>query len=371
MVEIMGKRGRMRKEKRENENTSNKPSDISEHGVGQRKNNLWMYSTFILLAALVITGIAAISSQKSEVTGACIAEESIVKIPTSDAARKAIDYINNNILSGQEAKLVSVSDIGNGIYRMALEIGGRKFESYLSSDGRLLFPSGINLSKAIEKPEVKTRRQQGFDAPDREKPNVKFFVMSFCPFGNQAEFGLEPVYRLLKEKVEWEPHYVIYSNYMGGSKNYCLDNESKYCSMHGIQELNQDVRELCVWKYYSEPDHSKWWDFVIKVNKNCNARNADTCWEQYAKEVGIDVEKIKKCQKEEALDLLKREVELNQQYGVRGSPTVFINDQRYSGLRTPQAYLNAICSGFASPPEECSEQISSQSGSASRGGCEA
>ncbi|HDM05737.1 MAG TPA: hypothetical protein ENG34_00480, partial [Candidatus Aenigmarchaeota archaeon] len=155
-----------------------------------------------------------------------------------------------------------------------------KITSTLSAD-----EAGKKAIDLTQTPELPRRQEASkFDAPDREKANVKFFVMSFCPFGNQAESGLEPVYRLLKDKVEWEPHYVIYSNY-GGYPNYCLDEEEKYCSMHGIQELNQDIRELCVWKYY---DHDTWWDFVIRVNKECNSRNADECWEPIAKEVGID-----------------------------------------------------------------------------------
>ena len=75
----------------------------------------------------------------------------------------------------------------------------------------------------------------------------------------------------------------IYSNYNGGGATYCLDKENKYCSMHGIQELNQGVRELCVQKY--QPD--KLWDFVMKINKACSASNADTCWEAVAKTAGV------------------------------------------------------------------------------------
>lgn len=189
-----------------------------------------------------------------------------------------------------------------------------------------------------------------------EKPNVKFFTMAYCPYGNQAESGLEPVYRSLGDKVDWEPHYVIYSNYGSGYPAYCLDEESKYCSMHGVQELNEDVRELCMWKFI---DHSKWWDFLMKVNTQCTSQNVDTCWEPIAKGLGIDTEKIKTCQKDEAVTLLENEISLNEEFSVRGSPTVLINDKAYNGGRTPDNYKQAICDTFSTKPTECGQTLGS------------
>lgn len=310
------------------------------------KINLWMASTI----ALAILSIVLIFHHP--ITGRALSAE--------EAANKAVDYLNNNVLRGQTAELLNVTE-RKGLYYLKLRIGGRLFDSYITKDGSLLFPSAIELEKVVETPKT----PEAFDAPDREIPNVKFFVMSFCPFGNQAEEGLEPVFRLLGNKVEWEPHYVIYSDYASGYPEYCLDEENKYCSMHGIQELNQNIRELCVWKYY---EHGVWWDFVLKVNDQCSSRNADTCWEPIAKEFGIDVEKIKTCQEQEAIDFLAEEVALNKDYGVRGSPTVFINDKRYRGGRSPEAYKQAICSGFITKPDECSQQLSSVGGAAG-GGC--
>jgi len=143
---------------------------------------------------------------------------------------------------------------------------------------------------------------------------------------------------------------VIYSNYQGGGPNYCLDKDSKYCSMHGIQELNQDVRELCVEKYQKD----KLWNFVEAINNACTAQNVDSCWQAVAQTTGIDVNKIKNCQKNEALTLLEQEVQLNTKYGISGSPQLVINDTEYSGSRDAESFKNAICSGFNSAPSECS-----------------
>jgi protein-disulfide isomerase len=189
--------------------------------------------------------------------------------------------------------------------------------------------------------------------------------MSYCPYGNQAEQVMYPVYQLLKGKAEIEPHYVIYANYQGGGPNYCFDNESKYCSMHGVQEVHQDVRELCIYKYQKD----KYWDFLMKVNDACSAQNVDSCWEAVANSSGIDTGKVKSCYNSEAISLLQNEVDLNKKYGVQGSPTLVINGVEYSGDRTPDAFKQGICSAFNNPPKECNTTLTSSGGATPTGGC--
>ncbi|MFH0860114.1 MAG: hypothetical protein V1921_02840 [Candidatus Altiarchaeota archaeon] len=199
------------------------------------------------------------------------------------------------------------------------------------------------------------------------KPQIDFFVMSYCPYGNQCEEAVEPVYQIIKDKAIFNPRYVIYSNYGGGGPQYCLDNESLYCSMHGIQELNQDVRELCVNKHLGTDSFFK---FVLRMNEECTSANADTCWEPVAKSLGFDSNVIKDCEKNEALDLLKAELELNKLLGVRGSPTVFIEGESYNGPRTSAGYQAALCQEFDEKPSECDSVVESSVPAAPvTGGC--
>lgn len=303
---------------------------------------LWFCATIVLLALCIISILTSYNFSTTKVL-----EKRVV-------ATKIQDFINKYLLESATAKVINVSE-EYGLYKLSIDINGRMFSIYSTKDGAVIFPNAIDIRTAPQLEPRTTETQEKFKAPKKDKVNVKFFVMSFCPFGNQAEQGLAPVYKLLGEKVEWEPHYVIYSNY-GGYPDYCLDENEKYCSMHGIQELNQNVRELCVWKYYN---HSKWWDFVLKINEKCNSRNADTCWQSIAEDIGINVTKISLCEEKEALSLLEKELELNKQYNVRGSPTVFINEKEYYGERTPEAYKQAICSGFIKPLKECNVSLTS------------
>lgn len=208
------------------------------------------------------------------------------------------------------------------------------------------------------------------------EPEVKFFVMSFCPFGNQAEMGLEPVYQLLKDKVSWQPRYVIYKDYCSQApveqkekceKDYCIKSgRESFCSMHGLQEFNQNIREICA---FNLDDQDKWWKFVSAVNQKCTSQNVDVCWLDEAKAAGLDTNKITGCEKTQKISLAQKEVAEMEKYQTTGSPMVFINDVLYNGGRAPEDYKKAICSAFENPPEECGKVLGQESAPAS-GGCQ-
>jgi glutaredoxin len=315
----------------------------------------------IVIAGLFIAGALIFVNQGKTEKG----EEQI--LTPQEAAEKAIDYINQNMLQeGTTASFVNATE-ENGVYKFRLKIGEQEYDSYVTRDGELLFTEGINLNPPSKQ-----------EIPRTEVPEVDLFVMAFCPYGNQAEELMMPVVELLKNKVEINLHYVIYSNYQTGYPEFCLDEENKYCSMHGIQELNQGVRELCVQKYQKD----KFWDFVIKINEETTYQNVDEKWEEIAKNLGIDIQKIKDCQSTEAETLLTKEIELNEaEYSVQdpsryqnqekitisGSPTLVINGMVYGGERSSEGYKTAVCSGFKNPPEECSQELESETGSP--GGC--
>lgn len=199
------------------------------------------------------------------------------------------------------------------------------------------------------------------------KPQIDFFVMSYCPFGNQAEEAIEPVYKALGDAAEFNPHYVIYSNYQGGGPKYCLDAESKYCSMHGVQELNQGIRELCVDRLYGI---EKYFEFTLAMNTACDSNNADTCWQAVAEGIsGIDTAEITKCEEEDAMEILAEELALGTQLNVRGSPTVFIDGQPFSGARTPAGFQGSLCTAFEDAPSACDTVNNAEVSAPQTGSC--
>ncbi len=290
-------------------------------------------------------------------------------VPLNKAGEQTLDFIKDNLAApGTEFTLVGAEE-ENGLYEVKFEVMGQEETAYVTRNGKYLFFQPIDMLPPEPKEFTKT-----------DKPKVDLFVMTFCPFGNQAEEMIIPVAELLGDKVDIELHYIIYNNYATGYPDYCLDPEKTFCSMHGIQEVNQGIRELCLQKYQKD----KLWDFVKVINAQSTSEDVDAKWEAVAQDIGIDTDKIKTCQQEEGVALLTQELNLTEQeYPVQdpsshqgkesekiaGSPTLLINGMISDGTRSVAGYQESICSAFIEPPEEC-EQILNIDTPAASGSCE-
>ncbi len=274
-----------------------------------------------------------------------------------------------------------------------------------------------------------------FAVTKSDKPEFFFYVMSFCPYGNQMETALRPVFDAIGNKVELQPHYIFEKitdlktscKAMSGDATQCAayvqnkyfpdeatckktiaDNTTKcmdensyiksgdsfYASLHGRQEANQDVREICAYNMLT--DKKPWWDFVANVNQACTAQNADSCWEEQAKKAGLDTGKITECFNKDAINLIEKEIALTTANKVQGSPTLTVNGSQFppetayaqdgkgtiavgkkvftqDQYRLPNTIKEAICSGFKKAPKECQKEIANNTApsnaAAAGGGC--
>ena len=329
----------------------------------KKKFNIWPYISLVLLILLIVSLV--FQFMPGGVTG-------MATLSTDEAGEQIMSFINEKLMQpGMEAELIGIEE-SNGIFEVELDVGGQVFTSYLTKDAEIFFPQGYVLSELaaeLDGADVATGDAPATaEAVKSDVPNIKMFVMTFCPFGQQAEDGLGPALEVLGDYVEFEPHFVIYSDYasrMGASWDaFCWDEEEKYCSMHGIGELNEGVRQLCI--YNDNPE--KWWDYVNLINKQCSYQDVDECWAPIAETVGLDASEVEACFDEKGELLLKKELLLNQQFGVQGSPSVFINDASYSGGRAPENYKEGICNSFNEAPDACEETLST-TGAAATGDC--
>ena len=283
-----------------------------------------------------------------------------------EAAQNAINYINENLLQkGVTASLVDVVE-ENGLYKIRLKVGEKEFISYVTKDGKILFPEeGIDLEKKIAKEETPTSTQE---IQKTDKPDVKLFVMAYCPYGLQMEKAYLPVYNLLKEKADMGIYFV---NYI----------------MHEKKEIDENLRQYCIQKEEKE----KYYDYL-----SCFVKAGE--FEKCLNEAKIDKEKMNSCisetDKEYKITQLYNDkstwlsgryprfdvhTDLNEKYGVQGSPTVVINDKVVEvSSRSPEKFREVICQAFNSPPAECSQTLSNttfspgfglETGTSSGGGC--
>lgn len=330
-----------------------------EHKKKKDQIYLWKISTFVLLAAFLVSAyFAVIPAKTSEVKAIQMSQ-----VCSAADVEKAIDFINQNFVrAGTRANVINYSS--QEMCWITTEYQGNRIPIILKEGSVLVLPYNVIDIEETQKRLEEQRKQIEQQIEKTEKPEVKLFIMSFCPYGRQAAESMVNVYNLLKDKADINVHYVIYPSdyYKGREEDYCIDN---YCSMHGIKELTEDVREMCIAKLYG---WDMYWKYMAKQLKECNLDNINTCWMSVAQNVGVDTVKIEACVKANATAYLKEEYELNRQYGVSASPTIFINNVSYTGERTPEAFKQAICNAFVEAPEECSQELS-QTTSTPSGSC--
>lgn len=342
---------------------------ISAKNKGKTQNYFWIISIIFFLLA-----IGFLAMKNGMLTGNLNTISGEKTLTAKEAEQRLINFIDETYSKTVKGVEAIETKEESGIYAVTALITDQNDRTststiYISRDGKYFLANAINIDEikdklAAQQTNNNKQAQPQTDIPKSDNPKVQLFTMSYCPYGNQAEKGISPVAKLLKDSVEVEPHYVIYSDYRGGGKQYCLDKENKYCSMHGIDELKQDVRELCIYKY----NRSKFWDYIDAVDKDCTVSNIEECWDSPADKLGIDTEKISTCFDSEAMDMLAKEVDLDKKYNVTGSPALVINGARYQGGRSPEDYKMGICGAFNNQPEKCSESLG-QTTAPTSGGC--
>lgn len=309
-----------------------------EKSEKKRKNRNQILFPIIILAAGILTGyLLSAGSYKS----------ASIPITQEQASEKAVNYINSALQGQAAVKMVSINE-SSGLYSMNIDVGGSMYNSFMTKDGKMLFPSGINL----EQQPVQSEETPQTAVPKTDKPKVELFVMSFCPYGVQAESFMKPVADLFGNKAEIKIRFIAQA---GNS----LDSVQ---SLHGSVEAKEDLRQLCIMKNYPE----KYWNYLAVFNNDCypiyrNETALDSCWKSSASAAGIDSAKIESCVNADALALIKADGQAAGAYGVSGSPTLIINGAVYNGARSSDGFKSAVCSAFNNLPAECSQNIGTAS----------
>ncbi|MDH7593179.1 MAG: hypothetical protein QHG99_02345 [Methanomicrobiales archaeon] len=330
---------RERKEKRVN---SVERKSGSNEGAG---SGFWMYAAVLLFIALVaMIAVYFMFPPRDGIAG---------KVTGDACGSSVIAYINSNLVSGTErASLVSVKE-SNGMYEIVTGYQGQNIPVYASMDCVLLFlGEPLDVTEALETPVPTPTATQPATMVKTEKPVVDLYVMAFCPYGVQAENAMKPVVELLAGMVDVKVRYIAR---VGGST---VDTVQ---SLHGINEAKEDLRQLCIQKRH--PD--RFWSYLMQMNSECypiysNATKLDECWKNASLSLGIDPAEIEECAYgSEGIGLLKADEEIVSRNRVTGSPTLIINDARYSGARSPEAFKQAICGAFRAVPDACSVNLTS------------
>jgi hypothetical protein len=156
---------------------------------------------------------------------------------------------------------------------------------------------------------------------------VDLFVMSKCPYGVQAMDSLKEVLSVVKN-VNLSINYIASADPVTGS----------FVSLHGQTEVDEDLRELCVMKYY--PKSSQYMEYIWCRNKDIQS----TAWESCATSNNMDVVKISTCATgEEGKKLLRDSIAFTDSVGVQASPSWMANNKyMFSALAAEEIKTN-VC----------------------------
>jgi hypothetical protein len=273
-------------------------------------------------------------------------------VPPAACGERTISYINNNLVTaGTTVELVSIAEKG-GMYEIKSLYQMEEITLYTSKDCTLLFTNAITMDASGSQPAPQVTRAAVAQVKSA-RPSVDLYVMSFCPYGTQAETVMGPVFELLRTKADIRIRYIAT---ITGATVGSID------SLHGPAEANEDLQQLCINKYYPE----KYWAYLNAFNNDCypswqNTAVLESCRKNTTAALSIDSAKIDSCAGgAEGLALLRSDETASAKDGASASPMLFVNGVLYSGSRTPEAYKQAICNSFETEPAECSTLLSTQ-----------
>jgi len=159
------------------------------------KTNKNLIPIAIVVAGVLIAGAVLFINQQKTASSEILSSQ--------QAGEKTINFIKENLLpEGTTASLISIVE-ESGIYKIQLKIEDQEYPSYVTKDGKLLFPDGwINLDEEIpvtEEPVVEA------ELPEKEyseeileilakcldEKGAKFYGTPTCPYctGQKEMFG--------------------------------------------------------------------------------------------------------------------------------------------------------------------------------------
>lgn len=173
---------------------------------------------------------------------------------------------------------------------------------------------------------------------------LDLFVMSMCPFGNEAVMAARDVYKHLKGELDIELHWietvVEASRFKkGGLPEVCIEHgDSAYCSLHGKEETEENLRQICAQSLYPT---DKFLSYI-----SCRANPAIAMeWTECASASDLDVERIETCAEgDEGHALLAEDAKLTDILGIGASPMYMWNNTFLESVPfTPAAIASKAC----------------------------
>ena len=156
------------------------------------------------------------------------------------------------------------------------------------------------------------------------KPTLELFVMSFCPFGVQAEEKIIPIVKAFGDKIDFKLRFIAQEKDAPSAQDI-----TPFMSLHGYPEVAENIRQLLIAREY--PD--RYLDYIL-----CRGKKLDKSWEDCAEKLGIDVTKIQRLfNTQEAEQLFRENIKRSAELGIGVSPTILVDNRQFRATQLLRA----------------------------------
>jgi hypothetical protein len=156
------------------------------------------------------------------------------------------------------------------------------------------------------------------------KKSLDLFVMSHCPYGTKAMLAVKEFADAFGKDASIAVHYI------GDSANGQLK------SMHGPDEVTDDLREVCAVQHYSQD--GKFLEFLA-----CRSKDLNADWKDCTGKNGIDANVIQKCVDTEGPGLLTASFKIASNLAIQASPTFLLNNRETFNAQSASDISSHFC----------------------------
>jgi len=285
-------------------------------------------------------------------------------IGVAGVTAKVNDFIKNNAPNGgQGVAIKSVTkDAASGLYQVTISANKQDVITYITPDGTKLFLQTVDLTaqKQAAPSSQAPATTASAPVPKTAVPDVRLFVMSYCPYGTQMEKGILPVLNALGSKIKYTLEFVDYSMHNDITKN-------------DRKELDENMRQYCIQKLQPAALNTYLGCFLkagqgteasCEATAGINATQITTCMGQTDTQFNVTKDfNDQSSYSGGQFPIFEVNKDDNTKYNVQGSPTLVINGVQADSQRDPESLLKTICGAFTTPPAACSQALSTTAGS--------
>jgi thiol-disulfide isomerase/thioredoxin len=196
-------------------------------------SSIAFWKILVLILFIAAVGLGVMVYQKQIAPTACNTNEQnnqTTGIGAQAAAEKAIKYINQYLITdGSKATVKQTYEEKTTYYKFDLDLNGTTYPSYVSTDGKYIFPSEpYDISKFVDREtkDVEGSFKEVVGAQvckENDKPIVYFFGSSTCPHCTWEKPVIQAIVANFGDKISYHENIDsqtdsdIFSQYSTGS----------------------------------------------------------------------------------------------------------------------------------------------------------